>query len=291
MSEFFEFTIAGIVSGSVYGMLALGIVLLMKGTKIPNFAQGAFGIVGAYVAWWLAVEQGVPFVFAVVLGVLAAGAVGGLTDRIALRPLLGAPVIPLVIVTLGINIILISLIELLWGSELRTQRQFFPGHLAHIGGVAVSFDSILILVLGLLIVVGLDLGFKRTNLGLAARATATDRTWPQYLGVNVVRVLSLNWIVAGMLAGLGGILVTGQLFLSPGVMESLLLASFTAAALGGFTSIWGAYGGGILLGLAQSWSAAYISTSSTQIAVFAVLFLVLMIRPAGLTRSTESRRV
>jgi branched-chain amino acid transport system permease protein len=128
-------------------------------------------------------------------------------------------------------------------------------------------------------------------MGLAARATASDRTWPQYLGVNVLRVLSLNWIVAGVLAGLGGILVTGQIYLSPGVMESLLLASFTAAALGGFASIWGAYAGGILIGLAQSWSAAYISTSSTQIAVFAVLFLVLMIRPAGLSRSTESRRV
>jgi branched-chain amino acid transport system permease protein len=291
VTQFFDFTISGLVAGSVYSMLALGLVLLMKSTNIPNFAQGAFGLIGAYVTWWLASEHGVPFIVSLICGVLAAGLVAGLLDRVALRRLLGAPVIALVIVTFGVNIALDSVIQQLWGPDLRQEPQFFGAQAIHLGGVAVEYNALVTFGLGVLIVVALDWFFRRTSIGLATRATATDRTWPQYLGVNVLGVLSLSWVAAGMLGGLGGSLVTGQLFLDPSIMDSLLLASFTAAALGGFTSLWGTYAGGLVVGLAQSWAAGYVSTSSTQWIIFAVLFAVLMIRPAGFARAITERRV
>jgi branched-chain amino acid transport system permease protein len=190
-----------------------------------------------------------------------------------------------------VNTVIESAITEIWGADIKVEPQPFGGQSFTVSGLSVQYNQVLIFVVGIAVVALLSIFFRATNMGLAARATATDRLWPQYVGVNVLRVLSMSWVLAGGLGALAGIFVAGQFYLDALVMDTLLLAAFTAAAIGGFESLWGAYVGGLVVGLAQDWGAAYIASNSTQWIVFVVLFVVLMVRPTGLGGKKHLRRV
>jgi branched-chain amino acid transport system permease protein len=288
MNNLIQYIIAGIIVGSLYSFMAVGFVTLYKCTKVPNFAQGAFGVVAAYVTWWLITKHGVPFIPAAIAGIASAGLIGYLVDRGAMRHLLGAPVISLIIFTYGLDTALTSGAQELWGPQIESLPLPESTHFFRVAGLSIQYTDLIIFVIGILVPVACWAFFKYTRLGLATRATATSRTWPSLIGINVPNVMSFSWALAGVLGGLAGVFLSGVYYLEPSLMDTFLVPAFTAAALGGFGSIIGAYVGGLILGIAQDLASGYLGASWTIYSAYIVLFAVLMIRPQGLFRSGVS---
>jgi branched-chain amino acid transport system permease protein len=286
--SFIQYVIAGIILGSLYSFMAVGFVTLYKCTKVPNFAQGAFGVVAAYVTWWLITRQHAPFVLAAIAGCAASGLTGYVADRTAMRRMLGAPVISLIIFTYGLDTALTSGAQEIWGPQIELLKLPESTSFFTVEGLSIQYTDVIILVIGILVPIACWAFFKYTRLGMATRATATSRTWPSLIGINVPSVMSFSWTLAGVLGGLAGVFLSGVYYLEPSLMDTFLLPAFTAAALGGFGSILGAYVGGLILGIAQDLSGGYLGPSWTTYSAYIVLFVVLMIRPQGLFKATVS---
>lgn len=279
--ELLKYVIGGLALGSLYGLLALGVSTLLRGTDIPNFAQGSFALLAAYVSWWLGVK-GVFLPLAVLGGLAASSAIAYLADRFAMRRMLGAPIVSLLIFTLGLQMTINNGALLIWGGDTKTPPQIFPSGSLSVGALSIEYQSIGFIVTGAVIAWLMMRFFDTTKLGLSMRAVAEHRTWPSYLGINVPSVLSLTWLVGGLLGGIGGILIASSTFLDPTVMDSALIPAFTAGAIGGFTSLTGVYVGGLILGVAGNLAAAYISPDFKSSIIFFFLLLVLIARPQGL---------
>lgn len=288
MIELLRYVIAGLALGSLYGLLALGVSTLLRGTDIPNFAQGSFALVAAYVSWWTSV-QGLFLPLALLAGVAASSLVAYLADRLAMRRMLGAPIVSLLIFTLGLQMTLNNGTLLIWGPNTHTPPKIFPDGAFQVGELSIEYRSLGFIAVGALIAWLMMKFFDSTRLGMSMRSVAEHRTWPSYLGINVPSVLSLTWLVAGLLGGIGGILLASGTFLDPTVMDSALIPAFTAGAIGGFTSLTGAYVGGLILGVAGNLAAAYISPDFKSSITFIFLLLVLIIRPQGLFTSRRDR--
>ena len=290
MIELLSLIIAGVAVGSLYGVLALGVTTLLKGTDVPNFAQGSFGLVSAYVTYWLATLVHAWLPLALIGGVLAAAAVGYTADRIAMRRMIGAPIVSLLIFTLGLQITITNIPQIFFGADTQTLPSFVPS--GHFGSASlnVPYENVLVIVAAAAIALGTSQFFARTRVGLNMRASSEHRTWPQYIGVNVPGVLSLTWLLAGLLGGLAGILIASQTYLDPNVMDAALIPAFTAAAIGGFRSILGSYAGGLVLGVTENLVAGYISADFEKSVSFFFLLIVLIIRPQGLFGTRQERR-
>lgn len=290
MLELAQLLIAGVAIGSLYGVMALGVTALLKGTTVPNFAQGAFGLVAAYTTWFLATRAGVWLPVALFAGICASAAVAYLADRVAMRRMSGASVESFLVFTLGLDIVITNLPGSLFSAEAQTMPVFTPAGAISWGVLNVQYRSIIVIVASAAIAIATALFFAKTELGLKMRATSEHRTWPQYLGVNVPAVLSGTWLVAGLLGGLAGILLATETYLDPNVMDSALIPAFTAGAIGGFRSIFGGYIGGIILGVAENLVAGYISADYEKSVAFFFLLAVLIIRPQGLFMTGQRRR-
>jgi branched-chain amino acid transport system permease protein len=286
--DLLRYVIAGLALGSLYGLLALGVSTLLRGTDIPNFAQGSFALAAAYVSWWLSMK-GLFLPLALLGGVAASSLIAYLADRLAMRHMLGAPIVSLLIFTLGLQITINNGALLIWGPNTQTPPQIFPNGGFTIGSLTLEYRSIGYIVVGGAIAWLMMRFFDRTRIGISMRAVAEHRTWPSYLGVNVPSVLSLTWLVAGLLGGIGGVLIASGTFLDPTVMDSALIPAFTAGAIGGFTSLTGAYMGGLILGVAGNLAAAYISPDFKSSITFIFLLLVLIVRPQGLFTTRQER--
>lgn len=289
-------TINGFISGAIYGLIAVGLVLVYKGVRVFNFAQGEFGTIAAFVTWLLHTEPpGLPLGVAIAVGVLAATAAGLVLERLVVRPLLGSPRVILLVATAGVAVGLISLQLLLGEAEGRvldpifqlTDDQGLPSAI-FFANVAISAQHLIIL--GVLIVMAVLLWwfFSKTDLGLAVLATSQDPLATRLTGISVNRVSAFVWGFAAFLGGLAGVLqasVPGS-FVAPGFMTSTaLLPAFTGAVLGGMTSLPGAFVGGLLVGIARDLGAFLVPTAITggaELTVFTLLLLVLLIRPQGL---------
>ena len=288
--------VIGIVAGSGYGLIALGLVLVYKSTGIFNFAQGEFGTVAVF-ALWGAHSAGVPYVGAMLLGVLAALLSGLATERFVVRPLFSAPRVTLLVATAGVSLFAIGAELWIGHSQLRFVSPAL-GRLDRVSvfGFAVSDQRLLVIfTLVALAVVGAFF-FSRTNLGLAVLGLSQNPLATELMGISAERLSRFTWGAAAILGGLGGMLsapLAGGF--GPGfVTLSSLIPAFTAAVLGGMNSLPGALVGGIVVGVAES--VAVGSPISEQIpglpsvVVFALLVGVLAFRPTGLLgpRSTLS---
>lgn len=283
--------ISGLAAGSLYALMALGVVMILKATDVANFAQGEMALVSAYVAHTLIVTYEAPFLLAVLLTLVFAGVLAVLLERLCLRPILGASAFAAVIMTLGLNISLNSSTVLVWGPFFLTMPSPFPSEPLNVGGVIVAWDNVAAIVVGLVLMALLFLFFRLTTTGIAMTAVAQDRTWPLLLGISVKRIFSLTWLMAGVLGAVAGILLTMATFLEASVMESFIMKSFTAATIGGFTSVGGSFLGGLLLGVIENLVAGYISTDWKDAIAFIVILVVLLVRPQGLFGSAQQRRV
>lgn len=279
--------VIGLFQGSVYGLLAVGLVLVYKGTRVFNFAQGEFGTVAAFVAWALFNNAKLPYGIAVFIALVCAVALGLIVERVVIRPLLNAPRITVLVATVGIALFIIATTIIVAKPEGRVLAPAIKGKAVNILGAGIGIQQILVvLVLGVLAVI-LAYFFSRTNLGLAVLATSQDALATRIVGISVPGMSRFIWGFAALLGGIAGILQAPINIFAPGFMTtSSLVPGFTAAVLGGMTSLPGAFIGGELVGVAQNLGIYYLQglnvPGASEVTVFAVLLMVLLVRPLGL---------
>ena len=283
-----EALVIGLINGAMYGLVALGLVLFYKSSGIFNFAQGEFGTVAIYVLWLL-LERNIPYVLAVLIALATAVAIGLATERLIIRPLYTSPRVILLVATAGVALFFIGLEFWIGGPILRTiSPALGRTDRLTIFGVLVSDQRMLLVLILAGFGAGLAYFFNRTSLGLALLGVAQEPTATELVGISTKQLAALIWGMAALLGGLAGIInapISGTF--GPGFMTlSVLLPAFTAAILGGMTSLPGAFLGGAAIGVAESIALkstvfAEIPSPDTFI-VFVILLVVLIARPQGI---------
>ncbi len=305
MSFFFQELVNGITTGALYSLIALGFSMVYGVLKLLNFAHGDLYMIGAYIGFfviqWFGGAQhltiAVPLLL-LIMFVLAAAVVGGLgvaIERFAYRPLRDAPRIAPLITAIGVSSFLESAALLLFGAQYRvynTSEFISLSSGIQIGSVTIDSVQILVLVLGLVLMVGLQLLVNRTRLGRQMRAVAADREAAEMLGINVNFVITATFFLGSALAGVAGImggLLFNQVTSTIGFIAGL--KAFTAAVVGGIGSIPGAMLGGLFIGVAESFVTGYISSTYSNLIVFGILIVVMLLRPSGLLGRAQLQKV
>jgi branched-chain amino acid transport system permease protein len=305
MGFFFQELVNGITTGALYSLIALGFSMVYGVLKLLNFAHGDLYMVGAYIGFFLiqffggAAHVSIPVpLLLVIMFVVAAGLVGGLgvaIERFAYRPLRDAPRIAPLITAIGVSFFLESAALLLFGAQYRvynTAEFISLSSGIRIGSVTIDSVQILVLVLGLALMAGLQLVVNRTRLGRQVRAVAADREAAEMLGINVNFVITATFFLGSALAGIAGVmggLLFNQVTSTIGFIAGL--KAFTAAVVGGIGSIPGAMLGGLLIGVAESFVTGYISSTYTNLIVFGLLIVVMLVRPSGLLGRVQLQKV
>ena len=294
MVEFLQFTLSGVSFGMIYAAVALSLVLIWRGTRLLNYAQGGMAMITTYVAIEVVYRTGSYWAGFVVA--LAAGAVlGALCQVTIIRPTMNKPPLNGVIVTIGLLVLLEGLAGVFFGGQFRSFPTAFSVRGLRIGGtpLGVSRYDIFVAAAVLVATLALALAFRYTSAGLRMRAAAFNATIARLSGIRVARVLTVGWALAGLLGALAGVLVSPSTFLYPNSMDTIFVFGFTAAVIGGLDSPVGAVTGGLLLGLALSYAGGYLPSGANLVPVvaFGILVVVLMVRPDGLFSATKVRRV
>jgi branched-chain amino acid transport system permease protein len=292
--EFLQFTLSGVSFGMIYAAVALSLVLIWRGTRLLNYAQGGMAMITTYIAIEVIYHTGsywAGFVVALVAGVLL-GAVCQLT---IIRPTMNKPPLNAVIVTIGLLVLLEGLAGIFFGGQFRSFPTAFSVTGLRVGGTPLGVSRFDIFVIAAVLVTTLVLAtaFRYTSAGLRMRAAAFNATIARLSGIRVARVLTVGWALAGLLGALAGVLVSPSTFLYPNSMDTIFVFGFTAAVIGGLDSPVGAVTGGLLLGLALSYAGGYLPSGANLVPVVAlgILVVVLMVRPDGLFSATKVRRV
>jgi branched-chain amino acid transport system permease protein len=293
MERFLQYLVAGLSAGSAYALVALGLVLVYQASRVLNFAHGEIAAIAAFVAYTL-LSAHLPFGAALPLAVIAGGTLAVIFYFCILVPAQrrDATLLGQVILTLGLGLVLQGAAAFFWGTEPQPFR--FPlseTRTWKIGVVSMSELALGTLAAGLLCSLLLYGLVQRTRLGLAMRAISENLPAAQTLGIPTRRLLALSWGVASVLGAIAGIFLAPALFLDPYFMLDPFLKGFAAAILGGLNSLPGAIVGGLLLGVAESLSGAYIAIQFKNTLAFVIIIVVLLIRPEGLLGHEFKERV
>lgn len=289
-SDLLQFVLAGLTVGSMYALAALGYALIYNASHLVNFAQGEFIMVGAVVAAVL-VERGVPLPPALACAVLLTLLVGALTERLAIRPAQGAPLVTLLIITMGVGLIIKGAVQLAFGKGTYSLPAFSGDAPIRLGGAALAPQSLWVMGCTAVVVLLLAWYFARTLGGKSILATSYNPFAAQLMGIDTSRVLMLSFALAGALGALGGVLTAPITFTSSEAGTVLGLKGFAAAALGGIGSGPGALAGGLLLGVIEALTAGYVSSKYKDAVAFVLLLLVLIFMPRGLFGRKPADRV
>ncbi len=282
LQDLIQFIFAGLTGGAIYALVALGFGVVHNTMGIVNFTQVDFVSLGGMVLYSALFAAGLPMPAALAAAILGVTLVAIAVEELGVRPSRSQSHLVLIFLTIGLSIILRGLMKLVWGKNRLAVPSLSGDTPVHLLGAAILPQTLWILALTALAIVLLMLFFRRTNLGLAMRAVATNEAAAAVVGLRVWRVKAASFALAGALGGLAGCLVTPITTLSYDVGVLLGLKGFAAAILGGFGSFPGAILGGLILGLLESLGAAYISSAYKDVIAFVVLLLVLFIRPRGL---------
>jgi branched-chain amino acid transport system permease protein len=313
---FIQLTVNGVTLGSLYALIALGYTMVYGILKLLNFAHGDVYMIGAFVGYGLLSGLGgplspnlalTPLIILMFLGaMLASGFLGVAIERFAYRPLRDAPRLAPLISALGVSFFLQNSVLLLFGADFRTYNSFVlgspnpeffePGPLTDplfkIGGVNVQLIQVVVLAMTVVLMIALTVLVARTRIGKAMRATAYDREGAMMMGIDVDRVIASTFFIGSMLAGAAGVmfgLLFSQIFHFMGFLAGL--KGFTAAVVGGIGSIPGAMLGGLLVGLTESYAEGYLGGRWSDLTVFGILILVLLVRPSGLLGAKAIQKV
>ena len=285
-SLFFQSLINGLNLGATYALIALGYTLVYGIIRMINFAHGDFIMIGAYTLFYtvpLMVDSGMPAWLAVAAAIVVCAIVGVLVETFAYRPVRKAGPMSALITALAMSIFLQNLAMVLFGSRPHNVSAIFSLPSVSVAGVTVSLNVVLTIVIGLAIMLGLQLFVQKTKLGKAMRAVPQDRDASTLMGINVNRIITVTFAIGSALAAVAGALLCSTYpTLSPTTGAMPGIKAFVAAVFGGIGSIPGAFVGGILLGIIENLSKAYISTQLSDAIVFLVLIVVLVVKPTGL---------
>jgi len=291
-----QLVISGLVIGSIYSAVALGFVIIYKATRVVNFAQGELLMVGAYVCYAFLVQMHIPFGFALLLTILFSMVLAMIIERLILRPMIGEPIISIIMVTIGLSLVLRSIVTAIWQNDILVyEPKLFPQETVSMAGVPVSLEFIWCFILSMVLLAVFSVFFKYSKAGVAMRATAFNQQVAQSMGISVKHIFALSWIIAAVVSGIGGVLI-GNI---NGINSSLYhfgLKVFPATILGGLDSILGAALGGLIIGLLENLSdglcKSYLDLSGVkEVAPYVILVIILMIKPYGLFGTKEIERV
>lgn len=282
--EFLSYLISGISLGSVYAIIALGYTMVYGIAKMLNFAHGDIIMIGGYVSFCAMFYLGLPNIVAVLLAVIVCTVLGVVIERLAYKPLRSAPSLAVLITAIGVSYFLQNSALLIWKAAARVYPPVVEDSMQLFGGkLTVSYVSLLTIAACVVIMIGLTTFVNKSKMGKAMRACSEDKAAAQLMGINVNGTISLTFAIGSGLAAIAGVLLCSAyptLVPTTGSMPGI--KAFTAAVFGGIGSIPGALLGGVLLGIIEIFAKAYISTQLSDAIVFAVLIVVLIVRPAGL---------
>jgi len=290
-----QFILNGLIVGALYGVVAMSFVLIYKASQVVNFAQGEFLLVGAWVCWWLLTDWQLPFWLGFLFTLAFMTAFGLILQVVVLRPLIGEPVISVIMATIGLGIFFQALMKWIFGVFAKPFPPIFPVERVNVLGLEVQTAYLLSLVISILIMAGFAWFFTASKHGLAMRATAFDQQVAQSLGISVPKVFAMSWAISAVVSSVAGVVVG----VVNGVSSALSfygIKVFPAVILGGLDSVLGAVLGGLIVGVLEN-VAQYVDSEFLQwgnmytIAPFYALILILLIKPYGLFGTRNIERV
>ncbi len=293
MDVFIQQVVSGLATGSIYAALALALVMIYEATDVVNFAQGEMAMFATYICWTL-LNAGVPYWWAFFGTLVIAFAGGVLIERLVIRPVENAPILTIVIVTIGLLVIANSMAGWIY---TYTQKPFpspFPKEPIRVGEIVFGAHDLGQIGVTLVVLLCIWLFFRFTPLGLAMRAAAQNPVSSRLVGIRVGWMLALGWGLAAMFGAVAGVMVAPVLFLDPNMMAGVQIYAFAAATLGGFTSPLGAVIGGLIVGVTENLVGTYVSFIGTELKLtvaLAIIIIVLVVKPSGLLGRSVVKRV
>ena len=285
-----EFSAIGLLSGGLLALVALGFVLIYKGTGVINFAMGEFMMLGAYFLYTAHVMWGLPLWMALPATLAAVAACAALVERAILRPLSGQPVISVLMATMGLASALHGGVDAIWGGRNYEMPQLLPRKPLFIGDVMIPGQVLWSFVLAAVVIVLFTLYFRRSRTGVAMRAAASDPVTAYVLGIDVRAMQRLTWIYAGLVGAMAGMIVASMTSLSP-ALGGAALGVLAVIILGGLDSIAGAIVAGLIVGLLESLTAGYLGGKVRDIVPYVVVLVILLVRPYGLFGTRQIERL
>jgi branched-chain amino acid transport system permease protein len=289
---FLQLVVNGIAMGSLYALVALGLVLVYKTTEVLNFAQGEVGMLSTFIAYWMLTALSMPFIVAFAGACLFGFALGAAFEFFLLRRADDPTPLGLIIMTLGFEMILYGLASRFGGTDTKA----FPSPISetkvyHIGDVVLSQLNLVIIAVAVTLMAMLYVFFKFTRVGVAMKAVSQNEAAAKVMGIRVNRIKALTWGIASLLGAVTGALIAPITLLDPNMMLDPLLKAFAAAVLGGMGSLPGAALGGWILGIVENLVGGYISTEFKTTVAFLVIVIVLCLRPEGILGRHRKKKV
>lgn len=284
MDTFIQLTLSGIADGAILALVALGFVLIYKSSDVINFAQGELLMIGSYLTYATITQIGLAWPIGVVIAVAAAAGIGVLIEQLVLRPMIGEPVISVIMVTIGLSSVLRAIIGAIWGTSPLPAPAFIPDDPVIIFGASVGANRLWAIGLSIVMLAALTIFFRRTSEGVAMRAVADDQQAALSMGISVKHIWAVSWAIAAITAAVGGILLA-SIFGGVGAnIATVGLIVFPVVILGGLDSIPGAIVGGIIIGLLRAYAGGYLppELGLGEVAPFLALIFILLLRPYGL---------
>jgi branched-chain amino acid transport system permease protein len=299
MAYFLQLVFAGVALGCIYALIGLGFSIIFKASEVINFAQGELLLVGAYLVSEGVYRWHLPFLLALLLGLVVTILIGLAFERFILRQMIGRPPFSILMITIGLDTILLTAVIVSFGSEnIPAPSPFGINGGFNIGGVHLGANDLWTIAITILLCVALFYFFRFTRYGLAMRATALDQEAALAVGINIRRIYALAWGMAAAIATLGGVFLSISTFTIDPSLGAVALLAFPAIILGGIDSISGAVVGGIIIGLALDLTGGYesgianiVGAGFHDIVPYLLMILVLLIRPYGLFGSRKVERI
>ncbi len=288
--EVLQLLISGLSQGCVYGLIALGFVLIYKATEMVNFAQGDMMMLGAFVAFTFSNLLEWHFAFVVLATFVTMAAFGALLERIVLRPMLGEPPFAVLMLTIGLGFILRAVAGAIWGNEPRALATPFAGGVLRVGELVIGYENIAIILGTLLLCLLLFLFFRFSRIGIAMQAASQNQLAAYYVGIPVKAIFMLVWALSAVISATAGILVAPVSLVDP-LMGFVGIKAFAAAIVGGFGSLPGAILGGLLVGVVEQFAALYLPPGFSDTSAYVILLVMLMIRPEGIFATMQKKKV
>lgn len=282
MDQFLQATVNGLLHGGLYALVAVGFSLVWGVMNIVNIAHGAFVVVGAYIAWKLQGTMGLDPLLGMVVAAASLFAVGYGIQRAFINRVINAPIWMTLLLTFGLELLLVNALIIVFSGDFRSISTTYAAGGMDLGPVRVPYGRLLAFVLAIALTVALAMFISRSRTGQAIRATGMDRVTARLMGISAGHIYALTFAISAAMAAAAGTMVGIVGTFSPIEAGAFTLRSFVISVLGGLGNMWGALAGGLLLGLVESWGGQYIAGTLVNAIAFAVLIIVLLVRPTGL---------
>ncbi|MFB9733375.1 branched-chain amino acid ABC transporter permease [Ornithinimicrobium kibberense] len=290
MSTFLNLLVYGLADGAILALAALGFVLIYKATSVINFAQGEFLLVGAYMFYTAFVVMGLPLIAAVAVGVVVATILGVVVERFILRPMIGEDPISIIMVTIGLSMLLNALVQMFYGTSVKSQPAILPRGSVDFLGATVPLNRLLVILIAAVVLTAFTIFFRRSRHGIAMRAVADDQQAAMTMGISVRRIFALAWVLAAVSALIAGVLLADISAVDQNLAAFGLLV-FPVVILGGLDSVPGTIVGGLTIGLLKQFVSGYLDPGLATVIPYVVLVLILLVKPYGIFGETRIERV